>query len=163
MHRRLMLLLALLSAIMLVQLACGLTGGGEEVAPGEQEEIAPIEEEDLPAEEEDVAPAEEGGVSSGAGEYDTVFPLPDDVQNFMGEGGEGSANFQTSLMLEETIDFYRAEFEELGLAERPELTTITDAAFSMVFDGWPNGRALVIQGVDLGGGLTNINIRFEDL
>jgi hypothetical protein len=30
----------------------------------------------------------------------------------------------------------------------------------MVFTGWPNGKELVIQGVDLGGS-TNVNIRLE--
>jgi len=33
----------------------------------------------------------------------------------------------------------------------------------MVFDGHPNGKSIVVQGVDLGNGTTNINIRFEDV
>ena len=94
--------------------------------------------------------------------YDTVFPLPDDVQNFMGEGGESQVNFQTSLSLEEVIEFYRQAFADKGLTESAGHTAITDTTFSMVFFGWPNGRALVIQGVDLGAS-RNVNIRFEDL
>jgi hypothetical protein len=31
----------------------------------------------------------------------------------------------------------------------------------MVFDGDPSGQAIVIQGVDLGNGKTNVNIRYE--
>ena len=93
--------------------------------------------------------------------YDTVFPLPDSVQNFTGEGGESQVNFQTSLSLNEVIEFYRQAFTEKGLTERTLLTAITDTTFSMVFDGWPNGKALVIQGVDLGAS-RNVNIRFED-
>ena len=94
--------------------------------------------------------------------YDTVFPLPDDVRNFAGEGGESQVNFQTGLSLDEVIEFYRQAFTEKGLTERTLLTAITDTTFSMVFDGWPNGKALVIQGVDLGAS-RNVNIRFEDV
>ena len=95
-------------------------------------------------------------------EHDTVFPLPDNVQNFTGEGGESMVNFQTNLSLEGVIDFYRQAFTGQGLAEREILTVIEDDAFSMVFDGSANGKALVIQGVDLGE-TTNVNIRFEDV
>jgi len=108
-------------------------------------------------------PAEsEGGAEESQGDYDTVFPLPDDVQNFIGEGGESMVNFQTHLSLEEAVKFYRQAFTEQGLTERKALTVIEDEIFSMVFDGWPNNTALVIQGVDMGE-TTNINIRFEDV
>jgi hypothetical protein len=99
---------------------------------------------------------------TGAVSHDTVFPLPDNVQNFMGEGGESQVNFQTSLSLEEVIEFYRQALAEKGLTESVGHTATTDTTFSMVFLGWPNGRALVIQGVDLGAS-RNVNIRFEDL
>ena len=56
----------------------------------------------------------------------------------------------------------RRSFPEQGLAERALLMVTSDAAFSMVFDGWPNGRAIVVQGMDLGQ-TTNVNIRFEDI
>lgn len=94
--------------------------------------------------------------------YDTVFPLPDDVQNFTGDGGESPINFQTSLSLDEVIEFYRQAFTQQGLTERTILTEISDSGFSMVFDGWPNGKAVVIQGVDFGTSM-NVNIRFEDV
>jgi len=100
---------------------------------------------------------------SSATDFDSVFPLPDDVQNFTGQGDESQVNFQTSLSLEDAIEFYRQTFKDENLFERDITTTITEEAFSMVFDGHGNGKAVVIQGVDLGGGITNINIRFEDL
>ena len=99
---------------------------------------------------------------AGRSEYDTVFPLPDDVQNFTGGGGEEMANFQTSLGMEKVVEFYRQAFAERDLSEYELLTTIEDEAFSMVFTGWPNGKELVIQGVDLGGS-TNVNIRLEEV
>jgi hypothetical protein len=80
----------------------------------------------------------------------------------MGEGGEGQVNFQTSLSLDEVIEFYRQALTDKGLTERPILTVTSDTTFSMVFDGWPNGQALVIQGVDLGAN-RNVNIRLEDV
>ena len=94
--------------------------------------------------------------------HDTVFPLPDDVQNFMGDGGEGMVNFQTGLSLDQVVQFYRQAFSSQGLTEREILTVIEDASFSMVFDGSPNGMAVVIQGVNLGEAM-NVNIRFEDV
>jgi hypothetical protein len=108
------------------------------------------------------ASTEAAGGEEDRGDYDTVFPLPEDVQNFIGEGGEGQVNFQTSLSFEETIEFYRQALTTQGLSEREILTVIEGTAFSMVFDGWPNGRAIVIQGVDLGESM-NVNIRFEDV
>ena len=107
-------------------------------------------------------PAEAPQPPAGKATYDTVFPLPDDVQNFMGEGGENMANFKTSLTLDEIMEFYRQALTAKGLTERPSLTVTSDTTFSMVFDGWPNGKALVIQGVDLGQS-RNVNIRLEDV
>jgi uncharacterized surface protein with fasciclin (FAS1) repeats len=102
--------------------------------------------------------------TSGAGvwsSYDTVFPMPPDVQNFMGQGGETQVNFQTSLTLEELLNFYRTEAGSMGLVERTLLTVTSDQMFSIVFDSWPNGQALVIQSVDLGA-LRNVNVRLEN-
>jgi hypothetical protein len=33
----------------------------------------------------------------------------------------------------------------------------------MVWDGHPSGKAIVVQGVDLGDGSVNVNIRLEDV
>lgn len=114
------------------------------------------------ADMEESAAEEEAPVDAGsAQEYDTEFPLPEDVQNFTGGGDQ--INFATSLTLEEAIDFYRTALGDMGLTERTLNTAITETTFSMVFDGHENGKAVVVQGVDLGNGTTNINIRFEDV
>ena len=83
------------------------------------------------------------------------------VQNFMELDYEG-INFQTGMSLKDVIAFYRQAFSAQGLKERDLLTIINDEVFSMVFDGAPNGKAVVIQGVLLGSGSVNINIRYED-
>jgi len=101
-----------------------------------------------------------GGAASGA--YDTEFPLPSSVSNFT-KTGEDEVNFQTKMSLEETTAFYRESLTKAGLVERTINTAVTAQTFSMVFDGAPNGKAIVVQGVALGDGTTNVNIRYEDV
>lgn len=100
-----------------------------------------------------------GGSSSSSG-YNTKFPMPSSVSNFT-DTGNGSINFQTSMNLNDTIAFYRDALTKEGLKERTINTAITATTFSMVFDGDPSGQAIVVQGVDLGNGKTNVNIRYE--
>jgi len=126
----------------------------EESAAGEAE--AETDTDADAAEDTDADAADHSG-----DDYDTEFPLPEDVQNFM--GGEGTANFATSLSVEEAIAFYRDALGAMGLTEREINTAITETTFSMVFDGHESGKEIVVQGVDLGNGTTNINIRFEDV
>lgn len=104
----------------------------------------------------------DAGSSSGSsgGSFDTQFPLPSSVSNFMDTGG-GSINFQTTMSLPESVEFYRNAMGKAGLIERPILTVIGDTTFSMVFDGDPSGKAVVVQGVYLDSGMMNINIRYE--
>jgi hypothetical protein len=92
----------------------------------------------------------------------TDFPLPADAESLM-DIGDGSVNFQTGMSVDEAVAFYREKFTGMGLTERELLTTISDGVFSMVFDGHKSGKAVVIQGVDLGNGKLNINIRLEDV
>jgi hypothetical protein len=88
--------------------------------------------------------------------------MPPNVSNFTAQG-EDAVNFATALSLQDAIAFYRDAFGAGGLTERTINTSITGTTFSLVFDGDPSGKALVVQGVDLGDGTTNINIRFEDV
>lgn len=106
------------------------------------------------------APAPAG--TSGSSSYDTKFPLPSSVSNFTATGDD-AINFQTKLSLNDTVAFYRDAFTQGGLTERTINTAITDTTFSMVFDGDSSGKAIVVQGVDLGNGTTNVNVRFEDV
>jgi hypothetical protein len=101
-----------------------------------------------------------GGTSTSGGQYNTKFPLPGSVVNFT-DTGNGSINFQTKMSLKDTLQFYRDAFGKQGLKERSENSAITDRTFSLVFDGDPSGQAIVLQGVDLGNGLTNVNLRYE--
>lgn len=98
--------------------------------------------------------------TGGGGNYNTKFPMPASVSSFT-VAGNGEVNFQTHMSLKDTIAFYRAAFGKSGLTERTANTAITDTTFSLVFDGDPSGQAIVVQGVDLGNGTTNVNIRYE--
>ena len=142
-NKRLILVFAVL---LIASLACSLFGGGSAGSEGG-------------------APSGEGGeapVPSGSGKYDTEFPLPSDVENFM-DLGDGAINYQTSMKLNEVIEFYRDEFAKAGYDERDVTTVVNDDTFSIVWDGHPGGQAIVVQGVDLGGGSVNVNVRFEDV
>jgi hypothetical protein len=137
-HNRLFLVLV---GLVFASLACSLFGGG-----GSSSGI-------------DDSPSALEGES---GESAAEFPMPPKVENFT-DLGDGSVNYQTSMKLTEVIDFYRDQFGKAGYVERPILTVINDDTFSMVWDGHPSGKAIVVQGVDLGDGSVNVNIRFEDV
>ena len=100
-------------------------------------------------------------VKPGKASYDTIFPLPTAVQSFTKMGDE-AINFQTPLNIKDSEQFYRTNLIKMGLVERTINTAVTDTTFSMVFDGYKNGKAVVVQGVDISG-KTNVNIRFEQL
>jgi hypothetical protein len=92
---------------------------------------------------------------------DSQFPMPNDAANVTTVSG--TTVFQTHLTLEEAMKFYRDQFGKKDYKERDLLTVTSDTTFSMVFDGDPSGKAIIVQGVDLGGGNTNISIRLEDV
>ena len=91
----------------------------------------------------------------------TDFPMTPDAYNVT--QAAGSLIFYTKLSLEDTMKFYRDEYTSKGYTEREVLTTVSDGIFSMVFDGDPSGKAVVIQSVDLGDGSRTVSIRLEEV
>lgn len=92
------------------------------------------------------------------------LPMPDDARNVsrLPSPGTGSLNFQTNLSLQETLAFYRQRMGQRGLRERTAHTEVSASTFKVRFEGWPGSDApLLIQGTDLGGVITNVNICFE--
>lgn len=106
-------------------------------------------------------PGNKTAPTSQTSSYDTIFPLPSNVQTFT-KASEDAVNFQTTLNVKDSEAFYRTELTKMELKERTINTSVTETTFSMVFDGYKNGKAVVVQGVDISG-KTNINIRFEQL
>jgi hypothetical protein len=150
-HRWIFALLALAFA----SLACQTLLGGGEGGDMPISQPAPVSPEELPAEATSAPETDSQPPAS-------PFPLPQGVTGYM-DMGEAGVNFQTSLSLTEAIAFYRESFAAKGYTEREINTTITEAVFSLVFDGDPSGKATVVQGVDLGNGTVNISLRLEDL
>jgi hypothetical protein len=91
----------------------------------------------------------------------TDFPLTDDASNITETAG--TLVFYTKLSAEDAMEFYRNEYSSRGYTEREILTVVSDGTFSMVFDGDPSGKAVVVQSVDLGDGNRTISIRLEDV
>jgi hypothetical protein len=143
-------------ALVFASLACqSVMGGGNDV---DQIESLPTEvnTDDLPT----APPGSSDDTSSPSG-GDSEFPMPDDAKNIVSVAG--TVNYQTNLSLEEAMAFYRDYYGKQGFTERELLTTVTDGVFSFVFDGDASGKAIVIQGVDLGDGSVNVNISLQDI
>ena len=145
------ILLAIL-AVVLSSLACQtLAGGGDSGAP----ELSP------PSDGGGESQPEQGGGNSGGANVKSEFPLPDGATNVQDLGG--TTNFQVKMTLDEAMKFYLDALTSEGYTERPILTVTSKTTFSMVFDGHASGKAIVVQGVDMGDGTVNINIRLEDV
>lgn len=92
----------------------------------------------------------------------TDFPLTPDAYNIINTG-DGSILFYTKFSLEEAMEFYRDQYKVKGYTERKALTVVSGGTFSIVFDGDPSGKAVIVQSVDIGDGSRTIAIRLEDL
>lgn len=98
--------------------------------------------------------------------FDTTYPLPDDVRNFVKPLRGSQINFQTGLGLEQVTAFYRRAFTERGLTEIESLTSIAEEFISLAFNGADGDGMVVLQAVDLAYGtvmdLRNVNLRTEE-
>ena len=92
----------------------------------------------------------------------TDFPLTADAYNIT-QVGDGSIVYYTKLSADDALKFYRDTYTAKGYTERKILTVISNGTFSIVFDGDPSGKAVVIQSVDLGDGSRTIAIRLESV
>lgn len=92
---------------------------------------------------------------------ESQYPMPSGAQNVVSTGD--TVIFQVNMSLDDAMKFYREEFKKQGITERDGFTFTTDQTFSMVFDGDKSGKAIAVQGVDLGGGSINISITLGDV
>lgn len=166
-HHRVILAIAVL---VLATLACQtVMGAGTRDLPAESEPAAEETEtiaaptlNPVPQKMPTERPAEDAipGDSTPAGS--SQFPMTADAYNIV-EVGDGSLIYYTKLSAEEAMQFYRDEYASQDYTEREDLTLVVDGMFSMVFDGDPSGKSVVIQSVDLGDGSRTISIRLEDV
>jgi len=146
-----------IGALVLASLACqALTGGGRN------------DSNNVPSSNNNatqpgaVQPTEPSGDNNGSSNSSvkTDFPLTEDAYNIT-EVGDGSIVYYTKLSAEDAMKFYRDAYTAKGYTERKILTVVSEGTFSMVFDGDPSGKAVVVQSVDLGDGSRTIAIRLE--
>lgn len=145
-HYRICLAIAIL---LLASLACQVLGRGSENGPA-------------------TTPASKNTGSTPAnpeGNADTTvnteFPMTSDAYNVTEAGG--SLIFFTKLSLKDVMKFYRDQYASKGYTERENLTVTSDTTLSMVFDGDPSGKSVVVQSVDIGDGSRTVSIRLEDI
>ena len=89
------------------------------------------------------------------------FPIPANIEMILINEAEESL-LSVSQSKEELMEFYQTELTAMGLTERGLLTVMDDDFFSMVYDGWEDGRSVVVQGTSLGETMS-ISIRLEDV
>jgi len=154
-HYRIYLAIA---ALVLASLACQSVLGGRDEMP-----TVPSNDSTQPDASQPTASSNDDSSS------DTVttsadFPITSDAFNLT-EIGDGSIVYYTKLSMDDALKFYREEYTARGYKEREILTVVDSASgtFSIVFDGDPSGKAVVIQSVDLGDGSRTIAIRLEDV
>ena len=144
-----------LAVLILASLACqALAGGGAPpTSPDDGGSASPTEVPPLSSD------SGNGGNSDSSA---SGFPVTADAYNVI-DVGDGSVIFYTHMSLEDVMKFYRDEYTSRGYSERGLLTNVSDGTFSIVFDGDPSGKSVVIQSVDLGDGSRTVAIRLEDV
>jgi hypothetical protein len=141
-----------IAMLVLASLACqAVTGRGDDTPPPNNDTTQPTE-----------APDNNGNNGNSDSSVQTDFPLTADAYNVT-QVGDGSIVYYTKLSAEDAMKFYRDQYTAKGYKEREILTVVSAGTFSMVFDGDPSGKAVVIQSVDLGDGSRTIAIRLEDV
>ena len=144
-----------IAILVLASLACLALSGVRDTPPT----LPPVEDNTNP-------PAVEPTGSNDNGSNDSVvstdFPMTGDAYDVI-ELGDGSILYYTKMSLEDVMKFYRDEYASRGYEEREPLTVVASGTFSMVFDGDPSGKAVVIQSVDFGDGSCSVAIRLEDV
>ena len=163
-HHRIILAIAVL---VLATLACQtVMGAGTRDLPPESgqatETISTPMPNTVPQKMPTERPAEDDTPGDSPATGGSQFPMTVDAYNIV-EVGDGSLIYYTKLPAEDVMQFYRDEYTSRGYTEREDLTLVADEMFSMVFDGDPSGKSVVIQSVDLGDGSRTIAIRLEDV
>ena len=96
---------------------------------------------------------------AGADNYGSPEPLIGVVTDLVPVKVENNeVNYMSATALKDIQAFYTAHYTKLGLTERAFVTSVYDTGFSIVFDGLPDGSAMVVQAVVIGPGQTNVNV-----
>jgi hypothetical protein len=141
-----------IAVLVLSSLACQAITGGKNNVPSSNENVT----------QPTKATNDNSDTGSSDSSVKTDFPMTPDAFNVT-EVGNGSLVYYTKLSAQDAMKFYRDAYTAKGYKERELLTVVSEGTFSMVFDGDPSGKAVVIQSVDLEDGSRTIAIRLEDV
>lgn len=101
-----------------------------------------------------------GGPGTAVSE-ETDLPLSEDAYEVLALSAD-MVTFTSDLSLEEVAEFYRLYAEENGLTEREITTIITDDVINLVFDGWSDTQALIVQAIPFDGA-TTVTVSVQDV
>ena len=135
-----------LTVLVIASLACSALGGSKSNAT-------------TPSDSSSANQAGSPSNSSGSN-VKSDFPMTSDASNVT-DMGDGGILYYTKMAQADVMKFYRDAYTAKGYKERTVNTSVTDTTFSMVFDGDPSGKAVVIQSVNLGNGSSTVTIRLE--
>jgi len=144
-HYRLFLALTVL---VVASLACNMGGKNNSSAP------------DSSSGNQVGQPGANNGSSNGSN-VKTDFPMTADAYN--ASVTDGSLLYFTKISQADLMKFYRDAYTAKGYKERTLLTVTSDTTLSMVFDGDPSGKAVVMQSVSLGDGSSTVALRLESV
>ena len=143
----------LVVSLALVLTACGSPATEETTAEqSTAEEAAPAEApaaEAAPAAQLDadtpggIFQAAMAGVTTDVKTFLDGIPVPEDGTVSMEDNSR--MDFVTSLSIEECAQFYRDTFPALGLIEIEELGKQTDFGATLIYGGYPNGKAIRVK------------------
>jgi hypothetical protein len=91
---------------------------------------------------------------------ETEWPLPEPATDVIVTGD--TTIFQTSLTVQQVVDFYRAEFSLLGYTEQ-EGAVITSLLATINFKGHPSGKTIILTVSTATPDTTNVVITLQDL
>jgi hypothetical protein len=90
------------------------------------------------------------------------LPLPGQVRDFTKLSDE-MVTFGTDMSMDDILVFYQDMFSKKGYTERTQLTSSSETAFGVVFDGHASGKEFIMQGAVLPDGSSTVTIRLRDI
>ncbi len=138
-------------SIALAQIACKTAAereaerdqeAAEAAAPAEAAEPAEVVEldADTPG---GIFQATMAGVETEVMQFLDGIPVPDSGSVSMEDNAR--VDFITSMTIEECVEYYRDTFPALGLIEIEELTKISDYGATIIYGGYPHGKAIRVK------------------
>jgi len=106
-------------------------------------------------------PAPNSGGQAPAG-VPAEFPITQDATNLkvLATGDQAQINYQSKMGLTEVMAFCTTNLSSQGWQLRPDLLSLSETTFNLVFSNSSKPTNIVIQAV-AASGMTNVNVRYE--